>query len=287
MRIAITGASGLIGGALTGFLATAGHDVTGVSLRGADIPDLSGHEAVVHLAGESIAGGRWTPERKARIVASRVDLTRRLAEAIAALPEQVRPKVLVCASAIGFYGDRGDQVLTEASAAGRGFLPETCAAWEAAAEPVRGAGVRLVHLRFGIVLSPLGGALEQMLPPFRLGLGGPVGSGRQWFSWIALDDVVGAIHHAVVTPSLAGAVNVTAPEPVRNASFGATLGHVLGRPAVLPLPAFAIRLLFGEMGTELLLGSQRVSPGRLLASGYTFRFRTLEPALLHLLGRVA
>lgn len=285
MRIAVTGASGLIGSALSDLLTTAGHSITKISLRQAALPDLSGFDAVIHLAGENIAGGRWTAERKARIVESRVNLTRRLAEALAALPAERRPQTLLCASAIGFYGDRGDETLTEASRAGHGFLPETCQAWEGATQAAEAAGIRVVHLRFGVVLSPLGGVLERLLPPFRLGLGGPVGSGRQWFSWVALDDVVGAIHHALTTPTLSGPVNVTAPEPVPNAAFGALLGRILGRPALLPLPAFAIRLAFGEMGQDLLLGSQRVLPERLEASGYRFRFRILESALRHLLGR--
>lgn len=273
----------MIGGALTRALTAAGHHVTAVSLRGAQIPDLSGHDAVVHLAGENIAGGRWTAERKARIRSSRVDLTERLATALAAVPRERAPRALLCASAIGFYGDRGDETLTENSAPGQGFLPDTCRDWEAAAAPAAAAGVRVVHLRFGIVLSPLGGVLKRLLPPFRLGLGGPVGNGRQWFSWVALDDVVGAIQHALASPALAGAINVTAPEPVRNRDFGVQLGRVLGRPAFFPLPAFAIRAAFGEMGQELLLGSQRVLPLRLEESGYVFRFRELEPALHHLL----
>lgn len=295
-RILVTGASGLVGRALVGFLQGGGHEVVRLVRRAPgpgeifwdpaagrlDPADLEGFDAVVHLAGEGIGEGRWTPERKARIRESRVSGTRLLAEALARVAR--KPEVLVSASAIGFYGDRGDEPLDEASPAGSGFLAEVCQAWEAAAQPAAEAGVRVVWLRTGIVLTPRGGALARMLPPFQAGLGGPVGSGRQVMSWIALDDLVGAIHHAVFTSTLRGPVNATAPAPVTSAEFGQALGAVLGRPAVLPLPALAVRTLFGEMGEALLLGGARVLPRSLLASGFEFLCPTLPEALSHELG---
>jgi uncharacterized protein (TIGR01777 family) len=243
--------------------------------------DELGPEAVVHLAGESI-GGRWTAERKARIRASRVEGTRLLSERIAALSR--RPSVMVCASAVGYYGDRGEEVLEESSGPGATFLAEVTRSWEAAAQPARDAGIRVVNLRFGIVLSPDGGALARMLPLFRLGVGGPLGNGRQYMSWIALDDVVGTIQHALGAEALEGPVNTASPNPVTNREFARTLGRVLGRPAVLPAPAFALRLALGELGGELL-GGQRVNPRRLLASGYEFRHPQLEEALRGMLDR--
>lgn len=285
LKIVITGASGLLGTALTPFLTTGGHTVVPISLRGGPPPAalLEGCDAVIHLAGESIADGAWTPARKERLVKSRTETTRALAEALAALARP--PRVLVSASAIGWYGHRGEEELSETSAPGTGFLADLCRQWEAAAEPARAAGVRVVNLRFGIILTPRGGALKELLTPFRLGAGGPVGGGRQWMSWVALDDVLGALHHALTSADMSGPVNVVAPEPVRNAEFGRTLGRVLGRPSFLPLPAFAVKLLLGELGENLLLHSQRVRPDALTAGGYTFRFPTLEPALRHLLGR--
>jgi uncharacterized protein len=238
-------------------------------------------EAIVHLAGESI-DGRWTEERKARIRDSRVRGTRLLSETIAALSP--RPRVMVCASAVGYYGDRGEQVLDEQSGAGSTFLAEVTEAWEAAAQPAREAGVRVVNARFGIALSPDGGALARMLRPFRLGLGGPLASGRQYMSWIALDDVVGAIEHALVTDALEGPVNVTSPEPVTNRQFASKLGRVLGRPAVLRVPRFALRAALGELAGELS-GGQRAVPRRLLAAGYEFRHPRLEEALRRMLDR--
>jgi uncharacterized protein (TIGR01777 family) len=194
---------------------------------------------------------------------------------------------LLCASAIGFYGDRGDEVLSEDSATGRGVLADVCREWEAATEPAQAAGIRVVHVRFGMILSPRGGALAKMLLPFRLGGGGRLGSGRQWWSWISLDDAIGAIHHALFTESLAGPVNVVAPAPLTNADFTHVLAKVIRRPAMFPLPAMAARLALGEMADELLLASARVQPQRLIDSGYTFRHPTLEPALRHMLGRAA
>jgi uncharacterized protein (TIGR01777 family) len=293
MRVSITGATGLIGSALVPALVRDGHDVarvgrtSGVPLRWdpgtghVDPEAVAGRDALVHLAGESIASGRWSEARKARIHESRSRGTRVLAEAAARTDP--RPAVLVCASAIGFYGDRGEEVLTEASPAGRGFLPEVCRAWEEACAPARDAGIRVAHLRFGMVLSPRGGALARMLLPFRLGAGGVVGSGRQWWSWVALDDVVGAIRHALLTPPVDGPINVAAPNPVTNAEFTRTLGRVLRRPTLVPVPAFAARLAFGEMADALLLASVRVLPRRLQETGFAFRHPLLEGALRHLL----
>jgi len=299
MKVLVTGASGLIGTALLPLLTTGGH--TAVPLARKDRPAaglgawwdpatgevsteaLRGASAVVHLAGENIAGGRWTDARKAAIRESRVAGTRKLAEALA--KSGARPPVFVCASAIGFYGDRGDAPLDEDDPPGEGFLSEVCRGWEAASEPLAAAGTRVVHLRFGIVLSPSGGALAKMLTPFKLGAGGVIGSGTQYMSWIAIDDLVGSIRHALVTDSLSGPVNVTAPNPVTNREFTRTLGRVLGRPTIAPLPAFAARLAFGEMADALLLSSTRVEPRKLLATRYTFRHPDLEEALRHLLGR--
>ncbi len=299
MKILISGSTGLVGAALTPFLTAGGHQVTRLTrsepaagetairwdpMGGAlDVDKLEGFDAVVHLAGENIAAGRWNEERKQRIRDSRVKGTRLLAESLARL--KTRPKVLVCASAIGYYGERGDQIVNEDSAAGSGFLPEVCREWEAACEPARQAGIRVVNLRIGVVLSRHGGALAKMLTPFKLGVGGRVGGGRQYFSWIALDDLVGVIHHVLVNEGLRGPVNAVAPRPVTNRELTKTLGRVLWRPTLLPMPAFAVRLLFGEMGNDLLLGSTRVEPARLLASGYAFRFGELEAALRHVLGK--
>ena len=235
----------------------------------------------MHLAGESIVG-RWTAEKRARIRDSRVTGTKTLCDALAQLSSP--PKVLVSASAIGYYGNRGDQVLTEESPAGQGFLAEVCQAWEEATSVVR-ERVRVVHARIGIVLSPTGGALAQMLLPFRLGLGGVIGSGEQYMSWVTLDDVLGIIHHALITESLSGPINVTAPHPVTNRELTTTLGKVLGRPTMLPLPAGAARMAFGEMADELLLSSARVEPQQLQQSHYPFRHPDLEGALRHILGK--
>jgi uncharacterized protein (TIGR01777 family) len=245
---------------------------------------FDGVDAVVHLAGENIAAGRWTSARKAEIRQSRVEGTRRLCEALARLAQP--PRVFVSASAIGFYGDRGAQTLTEESGAGSGFLPDVCREWEAATEPASQAGIRVVNLRFGMVLSPAGGALQKMLPPFKLGLGGRIGSGAQFMSWIAIDDAVGAIHQALSAESLRGPVNAVAPTPVTNAEFARTLARILRRPAFMPVPQFAARLAFGEMADALLLASARVMPVRLQESGYHFRFPELEGALRHMLRRV-
>jgi hypothetical protein len=250
--------------------------------RSIGTPALEGFDAVVHLAGDNIASGRWTAAKKASIRNSRVQGTTVLCEALAQLVKP--PKVLLSASAIGYYGDRGETTLREESLPGTGFLAEVCQAWEAATAPAAQRGLRVVHLRFGMVLSPAGGALAKMLTPFRLGLGGVIGTGKQYMSWIALDDVLGAIHHALNTEALQGPVNVVAPSAVTNREFTTTLGKVLRRPTWLSLPAFAVRLMFGEMGDALLLASTRVAPARLMASGYTFQYPELEKALQHLLG---
>ncbi|MBI4255412.1 MAG: TIGR01777 family protein [Candidatus Rokubacteria bacterium] len=299
MIVAVTGSTGLIGSALVPRLAAGSHLVIRL-VRGApataagerqarwdaatgaiEPSDLAGVDAVVHLAGESVAGGRWTEARKRRIRESRVPATRRLCETLARLPQP--PRALLCASAIGYYGDRGDEVLREESPPGAGFLADLCREWEAAAELAARHGIRVVQLRIGLVLSPKGGALAAMLPVFRLGGGGPVGAGAQWMSWIGIDDTLGAILHALTTEALAGPINVVAPAPVTNREFGRTLGRVLRRPAIVPFPAVAARLLLGQMADELLLASARVVPARLEATGYAFRDATLEGALRRLL----
>ena len=247
-----------------------------------DRAGLEGLDALVHLAGESVAG-RWTAAKKRRIKDSRVLGTRLVCEALAQLEH--KPRVLVCASAIGVYGDAGDTELTEDSASGEGFLAEVVREWEAATEPARAAGIRVVLLRTGIVTSARGGALERLRLPFSLGLGGPIGGGRQWQSWIDLDDLIGVIHHAIHCDALRGPVNAVAPEPVRQAEFARTLASVLRRPSLLPLPAAIVRAVFGEFGREALLASQRVSSTRLRESGFEFDFPTLEASLRHQLGR--
>ena len=272
MRVAITGSGGLIGGALSRALRARGDDAIAVSR---DRVDVAGADAVVHLAGSPIAV-RWTAERKRGIAESRVLGTRRIVEAIER--ETSRPRVLVCASAIGYYGDRGEEELTEESAAGSDFLAGVVREWERAA---RAAPVRSVQLRFGIALSPHGGALAKMLPAFRMGAGGRLGSGTQWMSWIALHDLVRAILLAIDSGDLSGAVNAVAPNPVTNAEFTETLGRVLRRPAVVPVPAFALRALFGEMAGATMLASQRVRPARLERAAFRFDHPLLEEALRH------
>jgi uncharacterized protein (TIGR01777 family) len=274
MKIGVTGSRGLIGSELVRALTKDGHEV--IRYNRAQPPSLDGFDVVVHLAGENIAG-RWTAKKKERIRESRVNGTRALCEVLTRLAR--RPKVLVCASATGYYGDRRSELLTEDSAPGTGFLAEVCRAWEAATEPAARAGIRVVNLRFGAVLSAQGGALAKMLPPFRLGLGGVIGNGRQFWSWVALDDAVGAIQHVIRRESLTGPVNVVSPRPVTNREFTKTLGRVLRRPTIFPLPAFAARLVFGEMADAALLASVRVEPARLMATNYRFRFPELAPAL--------
>ena len=295
-NVLVSGAGGLIGSQLCPLLTGGGHWTTRLT-RSPRTPEdvgwdpaagtidedgFEGIDAVVHLAGESIQG-RWTDVKKNRIRDSRVDGTRLLCEALAKRANP--PEALVCASAVGFYGDRGDEVLTEECSSGDDFLAETCVAWEKACEPAREAGVRVVHARFGIVLSPGGGALGKQLPIFKAGGGGPVGGGDQWWSWVARDDAAGALHHALMDRSVRGPINVTAPGATTNAEFTRTLAEVLNRPAILPVPEFAVRLAFGEMGEALLLTSARVKPTTLTAAGYRFRYADLGAALRHMLGR--
>jgi len=298
MRILVTGASGLVGSALVPALAESGHSVGRFVRLGPHRPPgtvaptdvewdlatghidtarMEGAGAVVHLAGANIAGERWTDAFKGRIRHSRIDGTLILAEALARLDNP--PRVLVQASAVGYYGDRGDEILSEASRHGEGFLPAVCVAWEAAAAPAAQRGVRVVFLRFGVVLSARGGALPKMLPAFRMGMAGVIGSGRQWMPWLSLDDAVGIVGHAIDNAALAGPVNAVAPEPVTNRVFTKALGRALGRPTFLPLPAFAARLALGEMADALLLASARAIPERLHASGYTWRHPDLDGAL--------
>lgn len=298
MKILVTGASGLVGTALTAALEKEGHEVVALVRRAprsaseirwdpaSGIPDpaaVEGADAVVHLAGENIAEGRWTAAKMERIRASRVQGTRTLCEALARLER--KPSVLVCASAIGFYGDRGDEVLDEDSAPGRGFLTDVCREWEAACEPAREAGVRVVSLRTGVVLARDGGALAKMLLPFKLGLGGKIGDGKQYMSWIALDDLVRAVEHAIEHAELEGPVNGTAPGAVTNLEYTKTLGRVLSRPTIAPMPAFAARLAFGKMADALLLSSARVVPKRLEETGFRFEEPQLEGALRRVLHR--
>lgn len=297
MKVLISGSTGLIGSELVGRLSGKGMRVGRLVrakssaaepqvlwnpvARVIDLKGLEGVDAVVHLGGDPIAEERWTAEKKTRIRDSRVKGTRFLAESVARLSKP--PKTFLCASAIGIYGDRGDELLTEESPSGNGFLPEVGREWEAACGPAAEAGSRVVNLRFGIVMSRKGGALKKMLPPFRLGLGGRLGNGKQWMSWISLPDAAGAICHLLENESVQGPVNLVAPNPVTNAGFTQALGNALHRPAVMPVPAFALRLLFGEMADAALLASDRVEPKRLKISGYRFQHPDLEPALLELL----
>jgi uncharacterized protein len=294
-RILVSGVSGPIGAALVPSLASGGPHVMrlvrGVAKNAeqiswnplAPVPaaNVSGFDAVIHLAGETVVG-RWTEAKRKAIRESRIEGTRNLATALA--KTDAKPGVLVCASAVGFYGDREEEVLREESPVGQGFLPAVCRDWEQASRIAANAGIRTVNIRIGMVLSSKGGALAKMLTPFKLGLGGRLGSGKQWMSWIHVEDIVGAIHHIMRTESLSGPVNLVAPGPVRNAEFTRLLASVLGRPALFPVPAFAARLAFGDMADELLLASQHVEPAKLAAGGYSFRFRELRAALDDLLG---
>jgi uncharacterized protein (TIGR01777 family) len=299
MRIIVSGSTGLIGSALVPFLTTAGHDVTKLVRSGnftgavqwnpeagmIDRPGLEGCDAVVHLAGENIAARRWTAAQKARIRDSRVTGTRLLSEALAALAHP--PKVLVSASAIGYYGDRGDEVLREDSAPGTGFLADTCRQWESSTDPVTRKGIRVVHIRTGIVLSSSGGALGKMVLPFKMGVGGKIGSGRQYMSWITLSDLCAAILHCIQAGTLHGAVNTVSPTPVTNLEFTKTLGRVLSRPTIFPLPAFAARIVLGEMADGLLLASARVEPAKLLATRFGFQHKDLQSGLKSVLSASA
>jgi uncharacterized protein (TIGR01777 family) len=298
LRIAVTGSSGLVGTRLASLLARHGHRVERMVRRSArpgtgevfwdpttgkiDAAAVDGIDCVVHLAGENVGAGRWTQARKDAIRTSRVAGTRLLSETLAGLAHP--PRALIAASAVGYYGDRGDETLTEDSLPGTGFLADVCREWEAATRPAREAGIRVVNLRIGVVLSSAGGALARMLTPFKLGLGGVVGSGRQYMSWITLDDLVAAIHHLIPGDDVSGPVNAVSPNPMTNRQFTKTLGRVLRRPTILPLPAAIVRLLFGETGRALLLASARVLPTKLQTAGFEFSHPHLEEALRHELG---
>lgn len=292
MKIIISGATGLVGNALAHALRDEGHSVARLVRAGnaeagdirwdpdaakVDLAALEGADTCVNLNGASIGDGRWTPERKSLLRSSRLNTTRFLVNAFSRLTE--KPRAFLSASAIGFYGSCGDEILTETSASGTDFLSELSREWEREAQRAESFGIRTAVLRFGVILSTRGGALPRMLTPFKLGVGGRLGDGKQWISWIALDDVVGVIRWALADSHATGPVNVVAPSPVRNAEFTRVLAKALGRPAVFPAPALALRLLLGEMADALLLGSQRVRPEKLLALGYPFRFDKLEPAL--------
>ncbi|GMV35497.1 MAG: hypothetical protein AMXMBFR61_00050 [Fimbriimonadales bacterium] len=297
-RILISGAGGLVGSHLRPFLSAGGHQITALvrrapqteaeirwdpAKRELDASLLEGFDAVIHLAGESIEG-RWSAEKKTAILSSRVESTRLLAETLAKLSKP--PSTLISASAIGFYGSRGDTELTEEATQGEGFLPEVAAAWEEAASAAREAGIRVIHPRFGMILSPKGGALARLLPLARLGMAGPIGSGRQFVSWVAMDDVLYALLHLLTNSSLSGPVNVVSPEPVRQRDFASALGAAVSRPTLVPTPALVVRMAMGrEAADSLVLASQRVVPAKLLDSGFVFKLPRLSDALEHLLGR--
>jgi uncharacterized protein len=299
MKILVTGSTGLVGSALIPVLESKGHQIVRL-VRSApknkeaeifwdiekgvlNTDELEGIDAAVHLAGENLAEGRWTEEKKRRILESRAKGTRLLSEALAKLKR--KPQVLVSASAVGFYGNRGDEILTEQSASGSDFVAEVCREWELATQPAAQAGVRVVNLRFGVIFSAEGGALKKMLLPFKIGIGGKLGSGRQYMSWITLDDAVGVIEFALENDSLRGPVNTVAPDAPTNKEFTKALGSALSRPTIFPAPAFALRLVFGEMADETLLTSQRVEPARLKEEGYVFKYPELKTALKHVLGK--
>ena len=293
MKILISGSSGLIGSAAATALKSDGHNVVHLVRPGkppnpgdvqwdpmratVDVAALEGVEVVIHLSGAGIADGRWTEERKQLLRSSRIDTTRVLVDSLSRLKQ--KPRVLIVASAIGYYGNRGDEILTESSTTGTDFLALVCRDWEAEASRAAARGIRTVMLRTGVVLSGKGGALPKMLTPFKLGVGGRLGSGQQWMSWIAIEDVVGIIRNAIANEQVRGPVNVVAPNPVRNEEFTRLLAAMLHRPAIFPAPAFMLRLAMGEMADALLLSSDRVKPERILAAGYKFRFEILEPAL--------
>ena len=305
LRILISGASGLIGAAVVQALESKGHEVTRlVRLPTHEAHEIqwnpmlpvrpemvSGFDTMIHLSGESIAG-RWSPEKKRRIRESRIESTRNLVTAL--IKADKPPHTFICASAVGYYGNRGDEILTEESPSGEGFLPEVCREWEAATKPAASAGIRTLNLRFGIVLSRDGGALKQMLTPYRIGLGGRIGSGRQWWSWIHIDDAVSAVMQMLQEgagvertrppfQTITGPVNLVAPNPATSAEFARTLAHVLKRPAKFPIPAFALKLALGEFAEAGVLASARVLPKKLIGSGFEFRYAELGPALIHIL----
>jgi uncharacterized protein (TIGR01777 family) len=293
MKILISGSSGLIGAAAAAALKSDGHNVVRLVRPGkapnpgdvqwdpmratVAVAGLEGVDVVIHLSGAGIADGRWTEERKQLLRSSRIDTTRVLVDSLSRLKQ--KPRVLIVASAIGYYGSRGDEILTESSTNGTDFLALVCRDWEAEASRASARGIRTVMLRTGVVLSGKGGALPKMLTPFKLGVGGRLGSGQQWMSWIGIEDVVGIIRHAIANENVSGPVNVAAPNPVRNEEFTRLLAGMLHRPAIFPAPAFVLRLAMGEMADAVLLGSDRVKPERMLAAGYKFRFEILEPAL--------
>jgi uncharacterized protein (TIGR01777 family) len=293
MRILISGGSGLVGSAATAALQADGHTVAHLVRPGGaikqgdvgwdptratvDLAGIEGTEVVIHLSGAGIGDGRWTSARKQMLRSSRIDTTRVLVDSLSKLKQ--KPRTLLVASAIGYYGNAGDEILTESSANGTDFLALLCRDWEAEARRAAPLGIRTATLRFGIILSGKGGAVPRMLTPFKLGLGGRLGSGKQWMSWIAIEDVVGIIRFAIANEQVNGPVNVVAPNPVRNEEFTRLLAGMLHRPAIFPAPAFVLKLAMGEMADAVLLGSDRVLPERLLAAGYSFRFQILEPAL--------
>ena len=299
MKILVSGSHGLVGKALIRSLTDDSHEVVRLVRRERifgdpevewhpnqgriDAQHLEGFDAVVHLAGENIASGRWTSEKKRTIRESRVKGTTLLSESLARLSRP--PSVFLSASAIGYYGDRGDEPLTEESMSGEGFLADVCVEWEKATQRAAEKGIRTVCTRFGIILDAKEGALAKMLFPFRMGIGGRIGDGKQWMSWIALDDVVNGLKFLIEDKATRGPVNFVAPNPVTNAEFTKTLGQVLSRPTLFPVPAFAARLALGEMADALLLASQKVEPNVLEERGFPFYWPTLEPALRHLLGR--
>ncbi len=296
MRIIVSGSRGLVGTALTKALEADGHEIYRLVRHAPNsereiewspdrysiaISRIEGFDAVFHLAGESIASGRWNDDKKRKIRESRTKGTKLLADALANL--SAPPKTLISASAIGYYGDRGDELLTENSSPGKDFLADVCVEWEKATEHARAKGVRVVNTRFGIILDKEGGALAKMLTPFRMGIGGRIGDGKQWMSWIALDDVIAALQFTLKNESMNSPVNFVAPNPVTNAEFTKTLGRVLSRPTIFPIPEFGVRLAFGEMADALLLSSQRVEPKQLTVAGYQFLYASLEPALRNIL----
>jgi uncharacterized protein len=299
MKMLVSGSHGLVGKALIKSLTSDGHEIVRL-VRGErafgspdvewhpnqgliDAEHLEGLDVVVHLAGENIAEGRWTSEKKRAIRESRVRGTSLLSDALARLSRP--PSLFICASATGYYGDRGDELLTEKSARGKGFLADLCVEWENATLSAAEKGIRTLNARFGIILDPEGGALAKMLTPFRMGIGGRVGDGKQWMSWIALEDVVNGLKFLIDDTAARGPVNFVAPNPVTNAEFTKTLGRVLSRPTIFPIPAFGVRLAFGEMADALLLSSQKVDPDVLEDKGFPFSWPTLEPALRHILAR--
>ena len=298
-RILLAGASGLIGKQLAAFLDTGGHEIWRLVRRTPvagqneiewnpskgtiDNSAIEGFDIVIHLGGAGIGDRRWTKSRMVLIEKSRTESTGLLARTLASLKQ--KPEVFLVASAIGWYGNRGDEILDEQSEAGTGFLPETCLAWEASADAARQAGIRTIHARTGVVLDASGGALEKMLLPAKMGAGGPIGFGRQWFSWISMDDQIYALHHLVMSPNTEGAYNITSPEPLQQKNFAKALGRVLRRPAFMPTPPFAIWFLYGKMGVALTTESQRVMPTRLTEEGYRFQHQDAESALRDALGK--